>query len=344
MGRHLNLHISGSCRTGLIFLVLLTQLISGCDETGNNPAVNTIEHASELRAQGKLRDALVVLKNLLQENPKNVEGRIALGRIYALVGDGESAEKEGRAAKELGAPKHVTLEILGQAYLLQAKYNEVFKEIIFEDPSTAATRKIVDFIQGRARLALGELPAAKELLVKALEEYSKDINEERPHLKATEQPEYFDALVYLTYIALREENWDEAQGLVDRIVKIDPEDPRGLAVRGRFAFERGDFVKSETLYQQAFDKHPFNLTYRVGLARAQVAGTKFNEALSNINAVLKTYPDALEANYLRALTALHLKDYEAAKTFADKVISQDPRHGPSYLVGGVVSSPPCQYQ
>ena len=62
-----------------------------------------LEDAKRLQQKGEYRAAIIQLKNALQNDANQPQVRVMLARSYLKSGDGASAEKELKRARELGA-------------------------------------------------------------------------------------------------------------------------------------------------------------------------------------------------------------------------------------------------
>ena len=77
----------------LTFFALATLSLSECGEDDDDTAV-ILGAAEQAASKGKHIDAVLQLKTLLAENPKETEARVALGKIYTVLGDPQQAAKE----------------------------------------------------------------------------------------------------------------------------------------------------------------------------------------------------------------------------------------------------------
>lgn len=115
---------------------------------------------------GDIEAAIVQLKNALQLHPENADARFLLGRAYALTGIGPAAEKELRAAIQLGYDRDPVLAPLAEALLLQQKYREVLSEI-HSDTADVEQTTAVQIARGYAHLWLNDLDEAESAFVNA---------------------------------------------------------------------------------------------------------------------------------------------------------------------------------
>jgi putative PEP-CTERM system TPR-repeat lipoprotein len=86
------------------------------------------EDAQGLMKKGKIREAIIQLKNAVKTDPNNLEARYGLAIAYLQVNDAISAEKELRTALNRGYDESKIAAPLARAYLMQLKYDNVLKE------------------------------------------------------------------------------------------------------------------------------------------------------------------------------------------------------------------------
>lgn len=323
---------------GRLLLVVMTGLaLAACDETQVQSTDDLMQRAGELRDQGKLRASIIDLKTVLQKEPKHADARLMLGEISLDIGDAESAEKEFKSALELRPNDAEILFLIGKARLLRGDYQNLLKGYTVEDGSRAVVQSQRHQLRGEANLALFNLDAAEKDFRAANAAYVKDINEERPHLKVTEPPEYLEAVVGLTNVFLKKKEWDAAETQLKRAEALSTNDPFVLAAKGELAFKKEQFEDSESAFRAAFEDQPNQLQFQLGLGRAQIALEKFDEAIGNFEAVLKQYPDHILTNYYRSLAAARQQDFEGAKLYSDKILKLLPSYVQSHLIAGIAN-------
>jgi len=143
----------------------------------SDESVKYHEEAKAYLEKGEINAALIQLKNAIRSDPDNVKARFDLALIYLRGGDGPSAEKELKAARQRGMEEDEVLLPLTEAYLLQGKFQEVLDEVDPGDRETGLKTSLL-VARGRAYVALkkpdeaeGELRAALELSPEMAEAY-----------------------------------------------------------------------------------------------------------------------------------------------------------------------------
>ncbi|MBT5808852.1 MAG: tetratricopeptide repeat protein, partial [Rhodospirillaceae bacterium] len=321
----------------LSLCLILGVLATGCDESKEASVEEHLKRAQELLKTADFRGSVVELKNVLQADPNNADARLILSQVYAETGDGESAEKEILRARELGMKGAEVMKALGRAYILTRKFKQILEDFTVEASEPASRQAAIFLLRGDAYYGLGKNIEAETAFDKAIEAYRKDINEERPHLKLTELPEFVAAIVGKTLVSIRRRNWTEANKRLSFAFEVSPENPEVLAAKGEITFKQEEPAASEKAYAAAFEAKPYNLEYQVGIARAQIALKKFDEAITNLDAVRKHFPNHIISNQYRALAALQSGDNETAKQFADAVLKIAPEYYLAHLIAGAAN-------
>jgi putative PEP-CTERM system TPR-repeat lipoprotein len=325
-------------KTKLMSLCLLASIaLAGCDGSSTLSVEDHLARAQELLDKADFRGSVVELKNVLQKEPDNVNARVLLAEVYAEVGDANSAEKEISRAIELGANNLKAREILGRTLILKRKFSKVLLDFTAESSDSSAKIAVVNLLRGDAYHGLWKNVDADDAYNVAIKAYRKDINEDRPHLKLTESAEYVDAIIGLANIAIRRKLWPVARKHIENALSVSPNDPEALAAKGEIAFKLGSTEESEEAYQTAYDVKPYNLEFQIGIARAQLANNKVDEAIKNLEAVRKHFPNDVIANQYRGLAALQNEDAESAKEFADNILKIAPDYYPAHLIAGAAN-------
>ena len=111
-------------------LVVFLTLLTACDDT---QSVDRMQRAMEFLDGGRPNGAVVELKKLLQDDPRNAEGRRLLGTTYARLGKITYAEKELLRAKELDPQSAVIAIALAQVWSRQGAYSKLTQELKARD-------------------------------------------------------------------------------------------------------------------------------------------------------------------------------------------------------------------
>ena len=123
-------------RGSLIRIVAFTSLIL-CAGANHAHAVNIdgtspgfYEEGLVYYGNGDYVAAIIQLKNALRANPDFIPARILAGKIFLILGDEQSAEKELRAAQKLGADSNLQVVPLARSYLIRGKFSQLLDEFL----------------------------------------------------------------------------------------------------------------------------------------------------------------------------------------------------------------------
>ena len=296
-----------------------------------------MKHAVEARDAGDLRTSIIDLKNILQKDSKRADARLLLGQIYIDIGDANSAEKELKVAQKLGSDETKIHILLGRARLVRGDYEGVLHDYEVPGDATAAIKSRIYLIRGKAHLARTELDDAEKDFQAANSNYKRDIEVERPHLKLTEPPEYVEALIGLTNVMIKRREWETAQSRLDRANALAPDNAEVLGIKGELAFKIKNFAESKDAFEKALKHQPYNLRYKIGIARAELLLKEPEKAEKVLGAVLKFYPDNIIANYYLCLAKLQQDDFQAAYDIALRILKNKPNYLDAHMVVGLAS-------
>jgi putative PEP-CTERM system TPR-repeat lipoprotein len=278
-------------------------LLAGCDR-GKSVEQN-IRDGEAHHAAGDIPAALIDMRNALQQDPKNVKARVLIGELYLEVPDGQAAEAALLRAKQDGADWAAVLKPLTEAELLLGKPQAVLSDTESSDGLPPKLKVSVMAARGEALLALGRVEEAGQTLQAAL----------------AHNPHSVDVLTALARLALARNDRSAAR---ERLAQATTEDPGSMAawsLEGILTFSDGDFTASERAYQRILDTRRWNLSARLGIARAQIAAGKLDAAAATLAEVLKAAPANANANYLAALLAYRQRRFVDAQTLVQHTLS-----------------------
>ena len=125
------------------------------------------EDAAMRLANDDRKGAIIQLKNAIKASPNMLSAHVLLGKTYLQEGELGNAQSELETANKLGADASVTVESLAKAYLGQAKYQLLLKNITDNELSGTVQSNVL-VSRGLALLELGQLKQANESFSKAL--------------------------------------------------------------------------------------------------------------------------------------------------------------------------------
>jgi putative PEP-CTERM system TPR-repeat lipoprotein len=283
--------------------VALAALIAACDDAGLVSVEDLIARAQEARAAGDSQAAVIDLKSALAEEPNNAAAHFLLGQVLLDIGDGASADKEFQRAIDNGMKAEDVVRLQAKAWLTMGEFQQVLDRITVMEGAPPITRATQLALRAEAMLGLGRVDEAKAAYAQAL---SLDEGNVDGHVGAAR-------------VAMSEMLLDTAQSELDRSLAIAPKDPGVRRLAGDLAFIKGDYEGSAKAYGDLVAARATALVPRIGLARAQIALGKWDDALATLGPVTRAIPDHPMVNYLRAVAAYYKQDYELAASLAAKV-------------------------
>ncbi|MDP6353253.1 MAG: PEP-CTERM system TPR-repeat protein PrsT [Alphaproteobacteria bacterium] len=279
---------------GLAAVVMITTPAPSLARVSDE-SISFYENARQHLEKGEFQAAVIELKNAIRASPDNVEARYDLALIYLRTGDGPSAEKELKAARDRGMDEVNVLLPLAAAYSLQNKHQNILDEIEPEDhPSESRPPLMV--ARAFAHIALDDVESAEAELSAAV----------------TLAPDYAKAYVGLSRIQEARGDLAAAESNLDRALELTPEDPEALIRKAELLRIGGDLAGAETFGTKAIELNPGNIRARLVRAIARIGLGKDAAAREDIDAVLAAAPDQSMAVYLRALLLARAQQYSEA--------------------------------
>jgi len=309
----------------LLFLVFAAALVAACSQDTLTDK-EYYEKAYKYYNSGEIRASVIELKNALRKNPRNTDARILLGRIYADMADGVSAEKELRRAIEYGLQSDDVSLLLAKSLIQQGKFDEAL--VIIKSISTSG-------MENPEKLALQiEIYIAKR----------EDEAAESAYKKLSSQKKSTPT----TYIALgkyeiKNKQFDKAEQSINKALKIDSNSSEALLLLGVVAELQGKIKEAQDAYLKIINIEPKRgITPRLYQARIALANTylhdkNFDLVNEQAMALYALNNKHVIPNYLLAVYAYHKKNYEKALEYLQVAHISDENHAPTLLLLGAVN-------
>ncbi len=303
--------------------------VANTSDAGDEAAASSLYEDAAVRfANGDYPGAIIQLKNILKNQPGNLAARILIGRAYLEVGDGPTAEKELIAALRGGGDEAIIVVPLGQALILQHKYEEVL-EIVRSGLRSPEIEEQVHSMRGAAYIAIRDLDAAKMAYMAA----------------AGLQSGSSSPLLGLAEVAIFRGDLAGARAQIDEALALEPDNADGWSLDGDLKRGLGDLAGAVASYGKAVTIQPYHLDARRNRAAALIDLNRHAEAQADIDFVLELLPDDPQAIYFNSLilgAAGDTRGAEAALRRADNIIRNYDtafirRHLPTLLLAGVIN-------
>jgi tetratricopeptide (TPR) repeat protein len=170
------------------------------------PELALLEEAVKYYNQGKLPEALDILKQALQVNPDLADIHYFLGKTYYRQGALDLAEKEYKKAEELN-PEYIKAYIdLAKIYASKGNWEEAFKQyqrvlnLGVKDPEVFSD--------------LGKIYLYRNQMDEALKQFTKAL---------AIQPDFIDAHMGAGAVFFKQGRWDDALAEYQKVVQLKPD-------------------------------------------------------------------------------------------------------------------------
>lgn len=307
-------------RLTLLALCLSALVLTGCDQSPEERAEAQLKVAQERLARGDLAAALIDLKNVVQADPQNAEGRWLLGEVHFRLGDFASAEKELSRAWDLGLQTPAVRLLLAQALLGQESYERVVSETPAEaDPASPMMRDLL-VARGDALLGLGNLQEAEQLFL--------DVIEVAPQA---------NAYAGLARVAFARRNYEKALSLLGMGIELSPEDPQLHAMAGSLLVALNQEGEAEAALQRALELDADNFSALVNLAKLRIQNREYERARGLVDRLMEIAGQRLSIMTLKSYVALALGEYQVADRWSRQVLAHDGENSTALYVSGAAA-------
>ena len=227
-----------------------------------------MNEAKQYISEGKHKSAIIQLKNLLKEDPKNAQARLLLGQSYLEIGSINQADKEINKAYQLNNANEDILLAYTQLLLMKRKFEQVNNILnkTFSDPEKEYQRQIQ---KANALLGLNQLADAKEIF-----------------LTLTEQQDDVQAFVGLAKIAIMEKEMDDANLLLDKALKTVPGNPEALKIKAKIEVLNKNYTNALNIYNDLINKQEDMLLLYIERAKIKQQLEDFDGAERDVQKIL----------------------------------------------------------
>jgi len=254
-------------------------------------AVRTHQHnadpavkAGRLADQGRLRDALVELRNASRDNPRDAALHIRLGDLQTKLADPVAAEKEYRAALGLGADRGEVTPLLGEAILVQGRYRDVLREVPARAANPALLAKNL-LLRAVSQLSLQDLPATEQTLA----------------LAQAEAPGRAETALIAARVAAARDDSKLMAAKVAEVLRLDPVQVEALLMQEKLLTLEGDRKGALEMADRAVKAAPWSAMARIERANQFIYANEDKKAQDDVNAVLEAQPRFMDAVYLNGI-------------------------------------------
>ncbi|MFA3789580.1 XrtA/PEP-CTERM system TPR-repeat protein PrsT [Aliiglaciecola sp. SL4] len=299
-------------------VLLVVLVMMGCSQ--KTPS-EYIDEAEKAILQNDTESAVIVLKNALSSDPKNLRARFLLGSVYFQRGNSESAEKELKIAFEGGYFKNEVLPLyLGTLNFLH-RDDEIIQVAERLTGLTSETEAIAQVYKGLALFRKNEVSRAKLAIKRATELY----------------PDSSYSRLGRAYHALNDGEVTDALIILEELLVDDPKFMEAVLLQGQLSMQQQDYATAIKDFTEYVAQKPGDAQGNFLLIDALLRDEQYDKAESLTVSLLKKLPDNPKLNEFIGIVQFHNKDYSAAKTSMEQAISSGSNSPTSRLIAGVAS-------
>ncbi|SFF94584.1 XrtA/PEP-CTERM system TPR-repeat protein PrsT [Neptunomonas qingdaonensis] len=287
--------------------ILLLPIAQGTQ--ANSDAVYMQEVNSYLQ-QGKSNAAIIVLKNVLQKDPKDAGARLILGNIYRAQGNIPAAEKEINEAHTLN-PDDPDTSIAYSKFLLQNNKLKELESILSNTEGWSDEQLIEAYIlQTQANVYRGNIAEAEKKLDQAVQ-----LDPNKPIV-----------LFSQAVLEIQRRQPDDAKKYLEQLLATEPDHVQGLMLVGELAMAKQDYPLAIQTFESASKKQPNIGIANISLAQALIADNQLEKATLQLQKVLDIDPGHPDANALQAKIEFTNKRFRESTQYAEAGLSQSEKN------------------
>jgi putative PEP-CTERM system TPR-repeat lipoprotein len=281
--------------------------------------------AEQALAKGDFDTAIIHLRNFVAADPNHAAGRALLGQALVQSGEIQAGGIEIRKAKDLGAPREMTLVPECDVLVAEREFDAVLANCEPESAPEAA-RPALEVDTGLALLGLRRPQEADAHFRTAL----------------AAQPENTRAVVGLATSVYATSGLGPARAILESASESVRNEPRYWLTVGGLEIRAGEMPAAELAYREALQRSqsPKLLTERTeaaaGLIEAQLRQGKLKEALATSEAMIAATPDSSLAKTLRGQVLAANGELDQARILLEGVVSAEPQNWQARALLGMV--------
>lgn len=264
--------------------------------------------------------ALEIITAAHENGTADVESYQMLARVYLDLGRGIPAEAAIERARQLGADYASTAVPFSKSLLIQGKYKDALSTLRgIVIPQRDQRDALI--IMGDAHFADGNYDAAIRAYTDAKEQF----------------PEDYQAYLGLSRIALKQEQFEQANALADEAYERDSNNTMVQYTRGLLARYRGDIDTAEKYMLDAVRLFPGNIMASLELAGIRINQNRLEDAEKFLDTVYATSPKNPMALYLSGVILASRGEYADADALFKRTRAVTENYLPAMYVRGLVA-------
>ena len=278
------------------------EVLEGMPDGGANSLQRDSLLIAVLLRQGKTVEAIAKADALAAAAGTNTAARSLAAATYAAAGQRDRARTEYEKVLEARPGDTATLLNLARLELLDRK-------------GDAAAKRL------RAVLAVDQKNLAAQLGMATVARLNGDAKDAAQWMSrvAADHADSAPAMLAVTQFYLGSRDYGQAVQAAEEAVRLAPENPAALNMRGLAQLGAGDGAAAVASLQQAVQKSPQATGYRLNLGRALALQRNTDGALDAFDGALAVDGNLQSALYLAATTALQGGKVERAAGYVERL-------------------------
>jgi len=299
------------------------------DEAGKQPtglrAINQLARVD--LAEGKVDEALLKLKSVLDENPKDSQALLMRSEIAVRRNDAVSAIADLRSVLEQ-SPN------VAQNYRLLARAHEVNNE------PQLAMENLQKALEIEPDHHTSRLQLVNMALTRRAPSQAQDLLQ--PYLKLF--PDDPSGLKLNFQVLMQQEKYSEAKTVADRIIRLLPDNGEGYFLAGLAAQQLGEDDVSRRHLEMALEKSPDKSMALSVLVRQYLKADQMEKAVATVRQIVAKSPDNAFNHNLLGELFLAKGDTAGAEKSMRKAIEMAPKWWLPYRSLALTQMRQKQYQ
>ncbi|MEM7173053.1 MAG: tetratricopeptide repeat protein [Pseudomonadota bacterium] len=267
----------------LFGLLCALLLIAACDGPEQREAAH-FERGKTFLEEGNLTKASLEFRNVLQINPRSVEGRYHLALVAEAQGNFERAFADYTKAAQQDSQHIPSLIKIGQYYLFGNRIEEARENaeaVLAIDPKNVEGLAL----QGAVLTSLDDYEGAHQHIDGAL----------------SQSPQNMAAVSAMVGLFQTQGRFDEAIEVVDLAIGFDPEEQGFHILKIQLLVDQDELDRAVEIYQSLIEQDPANVEFKAALADLLIRQEKLDEAEAVLRQLVFDNPtDPMTTSYMVA--------------------------------------------
>jgi tetratricopeptide (TPR) repeat protein len=273
-----------------------------------------------LEGEGDIEGAVAAYRRAAAADPQGAEVRAELAGLYARQNDTDLAIEAAEEALRIDPDSAEAHAVLGSIYA-----GRLQQDASGAPQAGADATRAIEHLQkasGARRYDLGLQLTLGRLYV-AARDYPRAIDVLGGLVER--EPGIAEASWWLAQAYAGAGRRTEAIAALEEAVAVEPRFYRGLLMLAELYEQERQWPRAASAYARAADQNPRSAELRVRQASALLAGGQTREARDVLERVAETNPTNGSVLYLLSDAQRTLKDFEAARATAQRLVALEPR-------------------